>query len=320
MESIISIAESTLRTVTPLLLAALAGLFVERSGIIEISLEGKMLGAAFIAAVVAHTTGSPWIGVSCAILGALALAMLHGIVVIHYKGDQLIAGVAINFAVAGVTPVLALAWFGDETTTPRLEDAFRLKEIHLPGAEALSGVPVVGDVYTRLISGHSAITYLAMAIVPLVIWIVYKTRFGLRVRAAGSNPHALDTAGISVARTRFLALACGGVLCALAGSFISLSSNSGWVQNMTAGKGYLALAALVFGQWRPVPTVLVCFMFALTDAFQLRLQNVDLPVVGVIPSDFIQMLPYVLTVLLLAGVAGRAKAPKAIGVPFQKSR
>jgi ABC-type uncharacterized transport system permease subunit len=320
MEAFLTIAETTLRTVTPLLLAALAGLFVERSGIIEISLEGKMLAAAFVAAIVAHVTGSPWLGVACAIACTLVIAMLHGLVVIHYQGDQLIAGVAINFAVAGVTPVLALAWFGDETTSPRLEDAQRLKEIALPGADAVGNVPVLHEVYGRLLSGHSAITYLAIVVVPLVIWIVYKTRFGLRLRAAGSNPHALDTAGVSVGRTRLLALSCGAVLCGLAGSFISLSSNSGWVQNMTAGKGYLALAALVFGQWRPVPTVLVCFMFALTDAFQLRLQNVELPVIGVIPSDFIQMLPYVLTVLLLAGVAGRARAPKAIGVPFQKSR
>ena len=320
MESFLSIAETTLRTVTPLLLAALAGLFVERSGIIEISLEGKMLAASFVAAVVAHATGSPWLGVSCALLCTLAIAMLHGLVVIHYRGDQLIAGVAINFAVAGVTPVLALAWFGDETTSPRLEDVNRLKEIVLPGAEQAASTPVIGEAYARLISGHSAITYLAMAIVPLAVWTIYQSRFGLRLRAAGSNPHALDTAGISVGRTRLLALVCGSVLCALAGSFISLSSNSGWVQNMTAGKGYLALAAVVFAQWRPVPTVLVCFMFALTDAFQLRLQNVELPGIGIIPSDFIQMLPYVLTVLLLAGVAGRARAPKAIGIPFEKSR
>ncbi len=320
MDPFLSIVETTLRTVTPLLLAALAGLFVERSGIIEISLEGKMLAAAFAAACIAYVCGSPWLGVAAAIACALLIALLHGLVVIYYKGDQLIAGVAINFAVAGVTPVLALAWFQDESTTPRLDDALRLREIVLPGAERLADIPYVGPAYAHLISGHSAITYIAMALVPLVIWTIYKTRFGLRLRAAGSNPHALDTAGVSVARTRFLALGCGGVLCGLAGAYISLSSNSGWVQNMTAGKGYLALAALVFGQWRPLPTVLVCFMFALTDAFQLRLQNFELPFVGVIPSDFIQMLPYVLTVLLLAGVAGKARAPKASGVPFQKSR
>lgn len=320
MDSLISILETTLRTATPLVLAALAGCFVERSGIIEISLEGKMLLASFFAAAVAHWSGSPWLGVLAAVGVAAAMALVHGLVVITFKGNQLICGVAINFIVAGLTPVLALAWFQAENATPRLEDASRLRGLVWPGAQQLAEVPLLGPLYARVISGHSVITYLMVLLVPLVIWMIFKTRFGLRLRAAGSNPHALDTAGVSVATTRFLALLAGSVLCGLAGSFISLSSNSGWVQNMTAGKGFLALAALVFGKWMPGPTVLVCLLFAVTDAMQVRIQNVDLPLVGVIPSDFIQMLPYVLTVLLLAGWVGRAHAPKAIGVPFEKSR
>jgi simple sugar transport system permease protein len=318
--TIISILETTLRTATPLILAALAGCFVERSGIIEISLEGKMLMASFAAAAVAHWTGSPWLGVAAAIGIACVFALLHGLVVVTFSGNQLICGVAINFVVAGLTPVLALAWFQQENATPRLEEAERLRGLIWPGAEALANVPVLGPLYTRVISGHSVITYITMLVVPLVIWIIFQTRFGLRLRAAGANPHALDTAGVSVALTRYLSLLCGAVLCGLAGAFISLSSNSGWVQNMTAGRGFLALAALVFGKWLPLPTVLVCLMFAVTDALQVRIQNVDLPLVGVIPSDFIQMLPYVLTVLLLAGLVGRAHAPAAIGVPFEKSR
>ena len=320
MDSIISILETTLRTATPLILAALAGCLVERSGIIEISLEGKMLLASFVAAAVAHWTGSPWLGVAASLVMTTFLALLHGVVVITFRGNQLICGVALNFIVAGLTPVLALAWFQAENATPRLEDAARLRGLAWPGAEAFANVPLLGPLYARVLSGHSAITYLMMLTVPLVIWLMFKTRFGLRLRAAGSNPHALDTAGVSVAATRYLTLAAGAVLCALAGSYISLSSNSGWVQNMTAGKGFLALAAVVFGKWLPGPTVGVCLMFAVADAMQVRIQNVDLPLVGVIPSDFIQMLPYVLTVLLLAGLVGRAHAPKASGIPFEKSR
>jgi simple sugar transport system permease protein len=320
MDSLISILETTLRTGTPLILAALAGCLVERSGIIEISLEGKMLLASFVAAAVAHWTGSAWLGVGAALAISIVLALLHGLVVITFRGNQLICGVALNFVVAGLTPVLALAWFQAENATPRLEDTARLTGLAWPGVEALAGVPVLGALYGRVISGHSSITYLMVLIVPLVIWLMFKTRFGLRLRAAGSNPHALDTAGVSVAITRYLSLFSGALLCALAGSYISLSSNSGWVQNMTAGKGFLALAAVVFGKWLPGPTVAVCLMFAVADAMQVRIQNVNLPLVGVIPSDFIQMLPYVLTVLLLAGLVGRAHAPKAIGIPFEKSR
>lgn len=320
MDALISILETTLRTATPLILAALAGCLVERSGIIEISLEGKMLLASFAAAAVAHWTGSPWLGVAASLGITTTLALLHGLVVITFRGNQLICGVALNFIVAGLTPVLALAWFQAENATPRLEDAARLPGMLWPGAEGMASVPIIGPLYARVISGHSSITYLMVLIVPLVIWLMFHTRFGLRLRAAGSNPHALDTAGVSVALTRYLALFAGSLLCALAGAYISLSSNSGWVQNMTAGKGFLALAAVVFGKWMPGPTVRVCLLFAVADAVQVRIQNVDLPLVGVIPSDFIQMLPYVLTVLLLAGLVGRAHAPKASGIPFEKSR
>ncbi len=324
MDSLISIFDTTLRSATPLVLAALAGCLVERSGLIEISLEGKMLLAAFAAGAVAHWSGSPWLAVAVAFGVTAVLALVHGWVVITMRGNQLICGLALNFVVMGLTPVLALVWFQAENTTPRLDDAARLSNLVWPGAavdaSAAADSSLLGQLYARVISGHSPITYLMLVLVPLVIWLMYQTRFGLRLRAAGSNPHALDTAGVSVAATRYLTLLAASGLCALAGAYLSLSGNSGWVQNMTAGKGFLALAAVVFGKWRPGPTVAVCIMFAVADALQVRIQNVDLPVVGVIPSDFIQMLPYVLTVLLLAGLMGRAHAPKASGIPFEKSR
>jgi simple sugar transport system permease protein len=164
------------------------------------------------------------------------------------------------------------------------------------------------------------LVYLTLIIIPAVTWVVYKSRFGLRLRAVGENPHAADTAGVSVARVRYIALFWGGVLCGLAGTYLSVYQTGSFIRDMSAGKGFLALAALIFGKWRPVPAVLGCLLFAFTDALQIRMEGVAIPGIGVIPSEFIGVIPYVLTVLLLAGFVGRAVAPKAIGIPFVKSR
>jgi simple sugar transport system permease protein len=171
-----------------------------------------------------------------------------------------------------------------------------------------------------VLSGHNVLVYLAAAAVPAVAWLVYRTRFGLRLRAVGDSPGAVDTAGISVAATRYRALAVGGVLCGLSGAYLSIAHHSGFIRDMSAGKGYLALAALIFGQWRPVPTLGACLLFAFADAVQVRLQGTPLPGVGVVPVQLIQAIPYVLTVALLAGFVGRAVAPRAIGVPYVKER
>jgi simple sugar transport system permease protein len=161
---------------------------------------------------------------------------------------------------------------------------------------------------------------LTVIAVPLVSWLVYRTRFGLRIRAVGESPGAVDTAGISVAATRYKALAVGGVLCGMSGAYLSIAHYSGFIRDMSAGKGYLVLAALIFGQWRPFATVWACLLFAFADAVQVRLQGTPLPVVGVVPVQLIQAIPYVLTVCLLAGFVGRAVAPRAIGVPYVKER
>ena len=181
-------------------------------------------------------------------------------------------------------------------------------------------VPIVGLIYSELISGHNILVYLTAVIVPLVAWIVYKTRFGLRLRAVGENPSAVDTAGISVTAMRYKALLFTGVLCGIAGTYLSTAHGSSFIRDMTAGKGYLALAALIFAKWRPVPALFACLLFAFTDAIQVRLQGIPLPIVGEIPTQAIQALPYVATVLLLAGFVGRAIAPKAIGQPYVKER
>lgn len=315
MDMIFSVLDATLRVSTPLVLAALAGLFSERSGVVDLALEGKMLAAAFAAACVAYIAQSPWVGLGAGIAAGMAVAMLHGMVSITYNGNQLISGVAINMMVSGVTPVLALAWFQQGGRTPTLSDDARFTAIDLPFADAIAHSPVLKTFF-----GHNILVYLALLLIFVVSWVVYKSRFGLRLRAVGENPHAADAAGISVKGVRYMAQAVGGALCGVAGAYLVLAQTGAFIQDMTAGKGYLALAALIFGKWRPWAAVLGCLIFAFTDAIQIRLQGVELPLIGSIPDAFIQALPYVLTVVLLAGFMGRAVAPKAIGVPFVKSR
>jgi ABC-type uncharacterized transport system permease subunit len=321
MDQFISLLDSTVRVATPLMLAALAGLFSERSGVVDIGLEGKMLTAAFASASVAYISGNPWLGLLAGMAAATILSMLHALVSVTYNGNQLISGMAVNTVASGLTPVLALAWFNQGGNTPPLPDAARFHELVLPFAPQLRDVPLLGALYSRLISGHSILVYLTfIVILPMLTWLIYRSRFGLRLRAVGENPHAADTAGISVARVRYLALLCNGMLCGMAGTFFSVYQTGSFIKEMTAGKGYLALAALIFGKWHPLFAVAGCLLFAFADAVQIRLEGVALPVIGEIPSQFIQVIPYVLTVLLLAGFVGKAVAPKAVGIPFIKSR
>ena len=313
-------ASATARGAAPLVLAALGGLFAERSGVVDIGLEGKMLTAAFAAGATAAVTGSAWAGLAAGIAAAVVFAMVHGYACVTHHGNQVVSGMALNITVSGLTVVLGYAWFQEGGQTPMLGAGARFGPIELPGAAALAGVPVLGPLYGQVISGHNVLVYMAAAAVPLVGWLVYRTRFGLRLRAVGESPGAVDTAGISVAGTRYLALLASGVLCGIAGAYLSTAHHASFIRDMSAGKGYLALAALIFGQWRPLPTMGACLLFAFADAVQVRLQGTPLPLVGVVPVQLIQALPYVLTVALLAGLVGRAVAPRAIGVPYMKER
>lgn len=312
--------DATLRVATPLIFCAMAGLFSERSGIIDISLEGKMLAAAFAAASTAAVTGSAWLGLLVAIGVSTALALLHGFACITHRGNQVVSGVAINVMAAGLTVVLGIAWFKQGGQTPALGDAARFTAITWPFAETLGAVPILGPVYKELLSGHNILVYIALAVVPLTWFVVYRTRFGLRLRAVGETPAAVDTAGISVARLRFGAVLCCGALCGFAGAYLSTGHSAAFIRDMTAGKGYMALAAMIFGKWRPWPALAACLLFGFLDAVAVRLQGVDVPGIGEIPVQLIQALPYVLTVVLLAGFIGRAIAPRAIGVPYVKER
>ncbi|HXJ85050.1 MAG TPA: ABC transporter permease [Candidatus Methylomirabilis sp.] len=311
---------ATVRGATPLVLAALGGLCSERSGVIDIGLEGKMLVAAFAAAAAAAVTGSAWTGLAAGVVASVLVALAHGFACITHHGNQVVSGMALNITMSGLTAVLGYAWFREGGQTPLLGAGARFAPITLPGTEALARVPGLGLLYGEIVSGQNVLVYVAAVAVPVVAWLVYRTRFGLRLRAVGENPAAVDTAGVSVSATRYLALVMSGVLCGLAGAYLSIAHHASFIRDMTAGKGYLALAALIFGQWRPVPTLGACLLFALADALQARLQGTPLPVVGVVPVELIQVIPYILTVGLLAGFVGRAVAPRAIGVPYVKER
>jgi len=312
--------DATLRVSTPLILAAMAGLFAERSGVVDIGLEGKMLAAAFAAASAAAVFGSPWAGLVAAIFVSCGLASLHGFATITHRGDQIVSGVAINILAAGLTIILGLAWFHQGGLTPSLNNESRFLSITLPFAEQLAFIPVLGPIYKELISGHNILVYVAFAVVPVAWWIVFRTRFGLRLRAVGENPKAVDTAGLSVIKLRYQALIVGGILCGIAGAYISTAYNAQFTRDMTAGQGFIALAALIFGKWRPVTVMLACLLFGFLDALAVRLQGVSIEGFGVIPVQMIEATPYLLTVILLAGFIGRAIPPKAIGSAYVKER
>lgn len=316
---ILSTLDATIRLSTPLLLACLAGLYSERSGVFDIGLEGKMLMAAFAAAAVASVTQSVWLGLLAGLAVSIATSALQGAAAITLKGNQLIAGTAINMLAAGLTTFLGIQWFGQGGRTPQLKAGERFTDVTLPFADELQGVPVLGPIYHDLISGHNLLVYVAFLAVPITWFVLFRTRFGLRLRAVGENPKAVDTAGISVILLRYQAVIITGLLCGLAGAFFSIAQGSGFGNNMTAGKGFIALAALIFAKWKPVPAMFTCLLFGFLDALQIRLQSAE--VFGVtVPVQAIQALPYVLTVVLLAGFIGKAVGPKAGGVAYTKER
>jgi ABC-type uncharacterized transport system permease subunit len=318
--TIINVADSAIRLSTPLLFAALAGLYSERAGVFDIGLEGKMLIAAFASAVAAAATGSALIGLAAGIAAAVGFALVHGLASITYRGNQIVSGVALNFVAAGLTVLLGQNWYGQGGRTPNLPATARFGDVALPGADAMAGIPVLGPIYGAVISGQNVLVYLAFLLVPLTWWALFRTRFGLRLRAVGENPAAVDTAGISVAWLRYRAVIVCGVLTGVAGTYLALAQSAGFNRDMTAGKGYIALAALIFAKWRPVPVMFACLLFGFLDAVSIRIQGVDLPGVGQVSVQFVQALPYLLTVVLLAGFVGKAVPPKAGGVPYVKER
>ena len=268
--TLIQLFDSTVRLATPLLLACLAGLFSERAGIFDIGLDGKMLAAAFFSAAVASLTGNVWLGLLAGIAASMALSLLHGLASITFRGNQLISGVAINFLAAGLTVLIAQDWFQQGGRTPSLIGGARFNPITLPFADDVAQTPIIGPLYAELISGHSILVYLAFLAVPATWWLLYRTRFGLRLRAVGENPAAVDTAGVSVIGLRYAAVLICGVLCGIAGAYLSTALQAGFIKDMSAGRGYIALAALIFAKWRPWYALWATLLFGLFGALETR--------------------------------------------------
>jgi len=317
---ILSTLDSTLRVATPLILCAMAGIFSERSGIIDIGLEGKMLAAAFAAGAMAFVSGSAWIGLLAGISISMLASLIHAFACVTHRGDQVISGLAINILASGLTVVLGIAFFRQGGQTPHLSNSGRFMSIDFPFSESISKFPLLGPIYSDLIGGHNLLVYLAFLSVPLTYYVIYKTRFGLRLRAVGEKPMAVDTAGISVTWLRYRAVLCAGLLCGIAGAYLAIAHGASFGREMSAGKGYIALAAMIFGKWQPRNTLLACLLFGFLEAISDRLQGISLPFIGEIPVQLMQGLPYILTVVLLAGFIGRAIAPAAIGQPYIKER
>jgi general nucleoside transport system permease protein len=293
----IALIWSTIRLATPLVLAALGGLFSERSGVINIALEGMMLAGAFTAAAVTHAVGSPFVGVLAGMGAGLLIASIHAVACIRYKADQVVTGTAINILMLGMPAFLSGALFLSSGATPQI-----------PKENLIALTPF-------------SIAIILIAITLIVWYVLYKTPFGLRLRAVGENPEAADAAGVRVATMRYWGVLLSGVLAGIGGAYLSIGQSSLFTRNMTSGRGFIALAALIFGKWRPVQTLLACILFGLTEAVSIQMQGVvKLPSGEDIPVQFIQMVPYVLTIIVLAGFIGSSRPPKALGIPYQKEQ
>jgi len=308
----IALIWSTVRLATPLILAALGGLFSERSGIINIALEGKMLAGAFTAAAVTYAAdsklhlgaASPWIGLLAGMSAGIFIAAIYAIVCIRYKADQVVSGTAINILMIGVPGFLSGAFFLSSGSTPQI-----------PKEQLIPWAPII----------------IAFAMVPITWYVLYRTPFGLRLRSVGENPEAADAAGVSVSRIRYSGVLIAGALAGIGGAYLSIGQSSLFTRNMTSGRGFIALAALIFGKWRPVQTLLACLLFGFTEAVSIQMQGaIKLPAFFAtllrqtpgddIPVQFIQMVPYLLTIVVLAGFIGSSRPPRALGIPYQKEK
>ena len=282
----ISFLTQMIRIAVPYLFAASGGVIAERSGIISLSLEGYMLTGAFSATLGAHYSGSAWIGVLCGIFGGLVFGMIHAVASIRYRADQVVTGIAINLLAIGVTRFFLKLAFASSSNSPRING--------FGGNIAMHGF-------------DNPLLWMGLLVAPALAFIVYRTPFGLRVRAVGEHPAAAESVGIKAARIQYVAVAISGMLAALGGVFLALDQHQ-FTDQMTAGRGFIAVAAVLFGRWDPVRAALACLLFAAAETLQIQLQGNQL-----IPSQFIEMIPYALTIIALAGVVGRAVPPAALG-------
>jgi len=312
--------DMTIRLSVVLIFACLAGLYSERAGVFDIGLEGKLLISAFFSASISYETGNVWIGVLAGVAASMVFALIHGLASITYRGNQLIAGVALNFLASGLTIVIGHAWFKKGGQSPALPQGSRFHEITLPFADAMRDIPMVGPIYADVISGHKPLVYIAFLLIPFTWWLLFRTRFGLRLRAVGENPASVDTAGVSVIRYRYAAVMIAGVLCGLGGAYLATSQASAFGREMSAGRGFIALAALIFAKWRPWYALMSCLLFGFLETISNLYPNINVFGIFEIPVQFTQALPYILTVVILAGFVGKAVAPRAGGQPYVKER
>lgn len=290
---------SAFRSATPLIFAALGGLFSERSGVINIALEGLMLAGAFTAAVVTFETGNPYFGLLSGVAAGGILAFIYAVACIKFEADQVVAGMAINFLMIGLPALISGAIYDSAGSTPQIDKL---------------------DQLPNYFNSVSLATILALVLVPICWYVLYKTPFGLRLRATGENPAAADAAGVNVIRLRYYAVLISGLLAGAGGAFLSIGQSSLFTRSMTAGRGFIALAALILAKWKPVPVLLACLFFGFTEALTIQIQGAPWARINGedIPVQFIEMIPYVATIIVLAGFIGLSRAPKALGIPYRK--
>ena len=302
----LALLASALRLATPLIFSALGGIFSERSGVVNIAIEGIMINGAFFAILATKYTGSPWLGVLAAMVVGALTALLLAVLAIHLRGNQVVAGVAINLFATSITAfLLEMIWqrSGQTDSVPQA-----LTHNPLPFLEK---IPVIGVLF----SGLTPFVYLSFVAVAITYYVIYKTPFGLRVRAVGEHPRAADTVGINVYKIRYICVMISGVLAGISGASLSLGTVSLFREGMTSGKGFIAIAAMIFGKWHPVGAMLASLFFGFAEAVQIQASSLG---IDKIPSEFLQTLPYVATILVLSGFIGRAVAPKAGGIPYEK--
>jgi simple sugar transport system permease protein len=306
----ISLVFSTIRLATPLVWAAIGGLYSERSGVVNIALEGLMLAGAFTAAAVTFYAHSPWVGLAAASIAGAAVAFVLAVVCIRFEANEVVAGTGINILFLGLPAVLSGALFLSSGSTPQVP-----RDELLPTLSQI--IPAAPQ--WRILTDVSTISLLALVVVACTWYVLYRTPFGLRLRSVGENPEAADAAGIRVQRIRYAGVVLSGLLAGIGGAYLSIGQSSLFTRNMTAGRGFIALAALIFGKWRPVQTMLACLLFGFADAVTIQMQGVvKMPSGEDVPVQFIQMIPYLVTIIVLAGFIGQSRAPGALGVPYDK--
>lgn len=310
IEFITNLLAATIRLSTPITLAAIGATICERSGIVNIAMEGIMIVGAFFAAVITLTTGSPWLGLLAGVLFGGVYSLLHAFATVTLHLDHVVSGAVLNVLAFGITRFLMVIIIGHPGTTPAVPQGLGAFRWAIPG---LSRIPIIG----RALFNQTPIIYMSFILIAVLTWFLFRSKTGLHVRAAGEHPLALETIGVSVYRTRYLGVLVSGLLSGMAGAYLSIEANVSFTEGMSAGKGFIALAAMISGGWHPVGAFLAALFFGFADALQVRFQV--LRVVN-LPEELFIIFPYLVTVVAVAGLVRRSRPPKAVGRDFMIER